>query len=85
MEAKVTRGARADQIDVEQFQEMADSPSFSLLRSRIRELLERKRAECEDKDDERGIHRAQGAVAALRAILTLPEQMVREMRAARTK
>jgi hypothetical protein len=58
---------------------MLDSPPFQLLKARMVGELERMRTACERQDEPRELSRAQGSVAALRAVLALPDQILKEI------
>jgi hypothetical protein len=68
-----------DNLDIRDLKAMIASRPFSLVRERIEKELERQRAICERGDSLVEIHRAQGAAAALRTALGLPEQVLREI------
>lgn len=83
MEAKITQTERMDGFDAEQMREMLESSSFRLLRARIAGELERKRDICERSELADDVQRAQGAVAVLRTVLALPENILREIESKR--
>lgn len=80
MEARLTPANRLDQLDAEQFRDMLASEPFQRVMARIRAELERARESCAGEDDELKLRRAQGAAAALRMALGLPEQILAEIK-----
>jgi hypothetical protein len=78
MESKLNTSERLDHLDAERFRDMLASPSFLTLTARIEAELERKRELCE-RLDKIGLYRAQGSVAALRTVLALPAQILKEI------
>jgi len=72
-------------LEAERFEAMLASPSFGLLRARIAGELERARTDCESQDGALEIHRAQGRVKALRTMLELPINMLKEMKGKKEK
>jgi hypothetical protein len=83
MQPTVKPSNRLDVLDIEAFEAMLGSPSFCLLKERIANELRRAQSDCESFNDVRELRRAQGAVRALRAVLTLPEAILKEMRIGR--
>jgi hypothetical protein len=79
MQPAIKASERLDQIDREQFEAMLASAPFELLAARIAAELERARADCESQLDVIAVHRAQGAVKALRTALDLPKILLKEM------
>jgi hypothetical protein len=73
--------ARLDDFDARDLKEMLASRPFALLRARLAAELERQRAACERAAEAVELHRAQGAVAALRTALDLPERVLKEIAA----
>jgi hypothetical protein len=57
---------------------MAVSPPFALYTARLMHELDRYRGECEVRDGTE-LHRSQGAAAALRVVLGLPDTILKEM------
>jgi hypothetical protein len=80
VEAKLKPTQRFDALDEEAFAEMLKSRSFAIYRDRLEKTLEVQRGQCERCDDDLGLRRAQGQVAALRVVQGLPEQILAEMR-----
>jgi hypothetical protein len=81
VEAKTTVADRLDALDKERFEDMIASPPFALFVRRIAAELARAQNDCERKDETVSIYRAQGAAAAFRVALALPELIVKEIRA----
>lgn len=79
VDTKVTSSQRLDHLDAQRLREMLESVPFGILRDRMKVLLERAQGDCERHDDPRDIHRAQGYVKALKAVLALPDQILREI------
>lgn len=79
MDPRPVPSQRLDHLDAERFRDMLASPPFAIFRKRIELLLDRSRGDCEKHDDPRDIHRAQGSTAAIRSVLALPEQILREI------
>jgi hypothetical protein len=79
MDTKLTVAPRHDPRDAERFRDMLASPPFQLLRGRMYAELERARANCETKSDPVDVYRVQGTVSALRVVLALPDQILKEM------
>lgn len=80
MDAKTTTPSRLDHLDAEEWERIIACPLFALYEARIQAELERQRGACERGDTELEVRRAQGAVGSLRAILSVPRQMLVEMR-----
>lgn len=78
MDAKVIH--RGDTLEAEQFRAMLDSPGFARLRERIAVELARARTDIETATEPHDIYRRQGGVHALRLMLSLPDQILSEMR-----
>ncbi len=70
---------KPDSIDADQFRQMIESPAFARFRTRLEAVLERERTSCE-RDEGTDLHRAQGAVAAIRTALGLPKVILAELR-----
>ena len=81
MNAKTIPAERLDELDAERFRDMLASPSFSLVLARINAELERTRDACAKETELPALYRAQGAVTAWRAILTIPQTILTEIRA----
>jgi hypothetical protein len=79
VDTKVTAATRLDHLDAERLRDMLASPTFAILRGRIDQCLRASQTDCERKDDPRDIHRAQGRVEALRWVLALPDQILKEI------
>lgn len=79
MQPNVVRSARLDGVDKERFRAMLASESFGLLRVRIEAELVRARETCQRSDSGLEVRRCQGAVAALEAVMKLPERILGEM------
>ena len=74
MQPTVKPSNRLDVLDIEAFEAMLGSPSFCLLKERIANELRRAQSDCESFNDVREL---------LRAVLTLPEAILKEMRIGR--
>jgi hypothetical protein len=81
METKLTPTNRLDLLDAEAFGNMLESASFRLFLARVQRQLARELTVTERADELMPIHRAQGAAAALRSVLALPEQIRGEIKA----
>ena len=79
MNAKLSQASRLDQLDREAFRDMIASAPFQTLWKRVRAEHERAREACVAGDSVPAIRRAQGAAAALRSVLGMPEQLLGEM------
>jgi hypothetical protein len=62
-----------DPVDQSDMSELMDSPAWKLVAARLKVMLERHRDGCERSETEMELRRAQGAVAALRAALLVPQ------------
>lgn len=80
MEALLTPSRRADAIDAEQFGQMIESEYFRRFIARVKAERDRAVEACLTTGDDLPLRRAQGAQAALRSVLELPELMLAEMR-----
>lgn len=80
MDAKLTTTHRLDHLDAQRFAEMLASPAWSRFEARVQSELDRLCGTCQGHDSGLSVRRAQGGVAALRAVLSLPQQMLSEMR-----
>jgi len=80
MDTKTLPDERLDGLDAERFRDMLASPSFALLRTRIGAEFVRAKEACAQATVPHDIYRAQGSVAALRAVLAMPETILDEMR-----
>lgn len=70
---------KIDSLEAERFEAMIASEAFAILRKRIAAFLDRSRVECESRHEPSALYRAQGAVAALRTVLDLPQMITDEM------
>lgn len=70
--------ARPDQLDAEQVSEAIRGRFWELLRQRIAEMIAGHRQTLEQSSDDREFARAQGAIAALRRTLDLPDLIRKE-------
>jgi hypothetical protein len=75
------RAARYDAIGADMFEKMLALPGFAKLWARLTAERDRAASACLREDEELKLRRAQGASAALTAALSLPAQMLAEMRA----
>jgi hypothetical protein len=73
-------GRRLDQLDGNKIRELLAAPAWGLIRDRVDDELQRARTECEGASEPAEIYRAQGRVKALRAVLQIPENLLREIR-----
>ncbi len=64
----------------ERFREMVQSEPFRLVMERVEAELRRAVDLCARADEERELRRAQGAAAALRMVLGIPERLLAEMK-----
>lgn len=71
-------------MDGQDVEQMLASKGFALLSARIQQQLERERQSCESETGET-LLRAQGAVAALRSVLSMPTKLIAESKAARER
>ena len=62
-----------DPIDESDIDELLEHPAWRHVKRRIESVLENERHNCERAADPLTVYRAQGAVAALRAALNIPE------------
>jgi len=83
MENKAVVTNRLDHLDAERFREMIASPAFVQLRDRIEKERARQMVVCVTSDVTKELRKAQGAVAALRVVLELPAQILKEIEAQR--
>lgn len=79
MTAKLLTVDRTDSVDRGEFQRMIESELFGSIQARIYAEMKRNQDACQSSDSGLKVRRAQGAVAALRAALELPAQMLAEM------
>jgi hypothetical protein len=75
----VARTPKPDSIDARRLREMIDSPPYRLVAARVNAELDRALATCERSDVAVTLHRSQGAVAALRTVLAIPELILKEI------
>ena len=75
------QGTRVDVLEVEAFKKMTESAPFLRIWVRIGAENSRAFMRCAREDNELDLRRAQGAQAALAMVLTMPEQILAEMRA----
>jgi len=76
---------RLDALDVEAFEKMLDSKPFHVYRERISAELARAQSDCESLLEERQLRQAQGAARALRAVLGMPDMILKSIRLDRDK
>ena len=81
MEAKLSPVNRTDQLDVEAFKDMLESAPFRHFMARVAQELQRALSVTERAEEVLAIRRAQGAAAAIRTVLGLPEQLLGELKA----
>ena len=75
-----TKVNRLDALDVEAFEKMLSSDSFSLFKQRVEVELGRAQNDCETASIDHEIRRAQGATKALRTVLKLPAMILESMK-----
>lgn len=80
MDTQITDDHRTDALDYEAFEEMLHSAAFARLYQRIQLALNTTQNQCEREDDVVRLRRAQGCAAGLRMVLSLPQQILAEMR-----
>jgi len=80
LKLKTTADERLDGIDAERFSDMLHSHAFAILWKRVLAETERSRTDCTAMTELPEVYRAQGAVAALRSVLAMPETILAEMR-----
>jgi hypothetical protein len=78
-------GNRLDAFDLEAFEAMLESKPFHLYRERVSAELARVQSDCESLLAETELRRAQGAARALRAVLNMPETILKSIRSERDK
>lgn len=71
-------GPKLDNFDAKEMRELAGSRAWGRIKLRLESELERHRATCE-RSEGNELHRAQGAAAAVRVALGLPEQLLAEI------
>jgi hypothetical protein len=76
---KLTVATRDNPFDVRDLREMIESQAFNVFLKRIDHMIEAERGNCERGLELDAVRRAQGAVAALRAVKRLPETLIGEM------
>lgn len=79
MESKAIVTDRLDHLDAERFRDMIASPPFAILRNRIEQELARRIETCTTADVTKELRKAQGGAAALRTVLALPAQILKEI------
>jgi len=81
MENKAVVTNRLDHLDAERFREMIASPPFAIFRERIEKERDRQIDGCATADITKELRKHQGAAAALRVVLALPAQILKEIEA----
>jgi hypothetical protein len=79
VDTPAVKSDRTDHLDAERFRDMVASPPYQLIVRRLQGELERARAACERENSEREVARAQGACAALRTALHIPDIVLEEI------
>lgn len=79
MQTNLTPVRRFDALDRERFRDMVLSPPFREFRERVKAELARAQAITDRADEGLKIRRAQGAIEALRMVLSLPDRILAEM------
>lgn len=77
----VVKPDRLDELDAERFSDMVASPPFALLWKRVLAELRRSCDACSAASEPLEVYRAQGRVAAYKAVLDMPATILSEIRA----
>lgn len=75
----VAKTPKPDKIDAERMRAMLASEPYRLISTRIKAELDRALATCECSADPVALHRAQGAIAALRTVVAIPDLILKEI------
>ncbi len=81
MDTKAVQNKRTDGIDLQRFQAMIQSESWTRFRKRVEMELSRAVQACLGADSDLDVKRAQGEVRALKAVLGIPAQIENELKA----
>ena len=76
---EVKRQPKPDSVDAKLMRDMLGSSSFQLILTRVNAELVRAVGTCERSVEGIEIYRAQGAAAALRMVLGIPNQILTEI------
>lgn len=80
MDTKLVATSRLERFEADEWNRIITSPLWAIYEARLQSVLDQSQRTLADSDNDIELRRAQGALAALRTVLTIPGGMLHEMR-----